>query len=48
VDVPDDFLTSVVARSSAFLAYDIIRGERVFCRETTATDRFELYVLGRR
>lgn len=36
-----------VARAGAFLAYDIIRGERVFCRETTATDRFELYVLRR-
>ena len=36
-----------VARAGAFLAYDIIRGERVFCREATETDRFELYVLRR-
>ena len=36
-----------VARAGAFLAYDIIRGERVFCREATETDLFELYVLRR-
>ena len=41
VDVVD------VARASAFLALDVVRGERVFCRDSTETDRFELYVLRR-
>jgi predicted nucleotidyltransferase len=41
VDVVD------VARASAFLALDIVRGERVFCRDELETDRFELYVLRR-
>jgi predicted nucleotidyltransferase len=41
VDVVD------VARASAFLALEIVRGERVFCRDSTETDRFELYVLRR-
>lgn len=41
VDVVD------VARASAFLALDIVRGERIFCRDSTDTDRFELYVLRR-
>ena len=35
------------ARAKAFLAFDIVRGERIFCREPTETDRFELYVLRR-
>ena len=34
-------------RAGAFLALDIVRGERIFCREPTETDRFELYVLRR-
>ena len=38
VDVVD------AARAGAFLALDIIRGER-FCRDATAVDRFDLYVL---
>jgi len=41
VDVVD------VARASAFLAYDIVRGERIFCRDDVEADRFELYVLRR-
>jgi predicted nucleotidyltransferase len=41
VDVVD------AARAGAFLALDIVRGERVFCREPTEADRFELYVLRR-
>jgi predicted nucleotidyltransferase len=41
VDVVD------LARASAFLALDVVRGERVFCRDSTETDRFELYVLRR-
>src|SRR5947207_6663589 len=41
VDVVD------VARARAFLALEIVRGERIFCRDTTETDRFELYVLRR-
>lgn len=36
-----------VARASAFLALDIIRGERIFTRDAADTDRFELYVLRR-
>jgi predicted nucleotidyltransferase len=36
-----------VARASAFLAYDIVRGERIFCRDELEADRFELYVLRR-
>ena len=35
------------ARARAFLALDIVRGERIFCREPTETDHFELYVLRR-
>ena len=34
-------------RTGAFLALDIVRGERILCRESTETDRFELYVLRR-
>ena len=41
VDVVD------AARAGAFLALDIVRGERVFCREADEADRFELYVLRR-
>jgi predicted nucleotidyltransferase len=35
------------ARAGAFLALDIVRGDRIFCREPLETDRFELYVLRR-
>ena len=35
------------SRAGAFLALEIVRGERIFCREPTETDRFELYVLRR-
>lgn len=35
------------ARAGAFLALDIVRGERVFCREPNEADRFELSVLRR-
>ena len=41
VDVVD------VTTSGAFLALEIVRGARVFCRDSTAADLFELYVLGR-
>jgi predicted nucleotidyltransferase len=34
-------------RANAFLALDIIRGERVFCSEAYLADEFELYVLRR-
>ena len=34
-------------RSGAFLALEIVRGERVFCRDEVAADLFELYVLRR-
>jgi predicted nucleotidyltransferase len=33
--------------ASAFLALDIIRGERVFCAEPDRCDEFELYVMRR-
>jgi predicted nucleotidyltransferase len=36
-----------VARASAFLALEIVRGERIFCRDRADADRFELYVLRR-
>jgi predicted nucleotidyltransferase len=41
VDVVD------AARAGAFLALDIVRGERVFCRDPYETDLFDLYVLRR-
>jgi hypothetical protein len=34
-------------RAGAFLALDIVRGERIFTRDPTDTDRFELCVLRR-
>ena len=34
-------------RAAAFLALEIVRGERIFCRESVETDLFELYVLRR-
>ena len=36
-----------VRRAGPFVALDIIRGERFFCRDETATDEFDLYVLRR-
>lgn len=36
-----------VGGASAFLALEIVRGERIFTRDATDTDRFELYVLRR-
>lgn len=41
VDVVD------AGRASAFLALDIIRGERVFCADPDRCDEFELYVMRR-
>ncbi|HEX9941588.1 MAG TPA: nucleotidyltransferase domain-containing protein [Thermoanaerobaculia bacterium] len=41
VDVVD------AGRASAFLALDIIRGERVFCADPYRCDEFELYVMRR-
>ena len=35
------------SRAGAFLALDIVRGERIVSRDPTETDRFELYVLRR-
>jgi predicted nucleotidyltransferase len=35
------------AHAAAFLALEIVRGERIFCREPTEADVFELYVLRR-
>jgi hypothetical protein len=34
-------------RASAFLALDILRGERVFCADPDRCDEFELYVMRR-
>jgi len=34
-------------RASAFLALDVIRGERVFCADPDRCDEFELYVMRR-
>lgn len=36
-----------LGRASAFLALDIVRGERLFREDATEADRFELYVLRR-
>lgn len=36
-----------VGRASAFLALDIIRGERVFCIDEDRCDEFDLYVMRR-
>lgn len=41
VDVVD------AGRASAFLALDIIRGERVYCADPDGCDEFELYVMRR-
>jgi len=35
------------ARAGAFVALDIVRGERIFTRDPVKTDHFELYVLRR-
>ncbi len=34
-------------RASAFLALDVIRGERVYCADADRCDEFELYVMRR-
>jgi predicted nucleotidyltransferase len=36
-----------VGRASAFLALDVIRGERLFCADPDRCDEFELYVMRR-
>jgi predicted nucleotidyltransferase len=41
VDVVD------AGRASAFLALDVIRGERVYCSDPDRCDEFELYVMRR-
>jgi predicted nucleotidyltransferase len=41
VDVVD------VGHATAFLALEIVRGERIFCRDEDETDRFDVYVLRR-
>ncbi len=41
VDVVD------VGKASAFLALDVIRGERVACADQTRCDEFDLYVMRR-
>jgi predicted nucleotidyltransferase len=36
-----------VGRASAFLALDVVRGERLFCADPDRCDEFELYVMRR-
>ncbi|MDP9120966.1 MAG: nucleotidyltransferase domain-containing protein [Acidobacteriota bacterium] len=43
--IPVDLVDA--GRASAFLALDIIRGERVFCADPDRCDEFELYVMRR-
>ena len=44
-DRPVDLIDA--ARASAFLALAVVRGDRVFTRDETETDLFDLYVLRR-
>jgi hypothetical protein len=37
----------VLPEADAFLAANIIRGERLYCRDTYAADEYELYALRR-
>jgi hypothetical protein len=37
----------VLPEADAFLAANVIRGERLYCRDTYAADEYELYVLRR-
>jgi predicted nucleotidyltransferase len=43
--VPVDLVDA--GRANAFLALDIIRGERLFCADEDRCDEFELYVMRR-
>jgi len=43
--IPVDLVDA--GRASAFLALDIIRGERIFCTDSYRCDEFELYVMRR-
>jgi predicted nucleotidyltransferase len=36
-----------VGRCSAFLAFDVIAGERIYCTDSTRCDEFDLYVMRR-
>lgn len=36
-----------LGRASAFLALDVIRGERIYCTDSARCDEFDLYVLRR-
>lgn len=36
-----------LGKASAFLALDVIRGERIYCTDSTRCDEFDLYVLRR-
>lgn len=37
----------LLAEADPFLAVNVIRGERLFCRDAYAADEYELYVLRR-
>ncbi len=43
--VPTDLID--LGKASAFLALDVIRGERIYCTDSTRCDEFDLYVLRR-
>lgn len=43
--VPTDLID--LAKANAFLALDVIRGERIYCTDSTRCDEFDLYVLRR-
>jgi hypothetical protein len=45
LDQPVDLVDA--GRASAFLALDVIRGERVFCVDEDRCDELELYVMRR-
>lgn len=43
--LPTDLID--LGKASAFLALDVIRGERIYCTDATRCDEFDLYVLRR-
>ncbi len=45
LSVPVDLVDA--GRASAFLALDIVRGERLYCADEDKADEFDLYVLRR-
>ncbi|MCG6534496.1 MAG: nucleotidyltransferase domain-containing protein, partial [Syntrophales bacterium LBB04] len=37
----------ILSEADPFLSANIVRGERLFCRDTYAADEYELYILRR-